>query len=57
MYVHINIYPYGPMGPMERAGTLGPIWDPRAARSIGSISPRIPPYPPQHIYTCIYVYV
>ena len=39
MYVHINIYPYGPMGPMERAGTLGPIWDPRAARSMGPMGP------------------
>ena len=34
---------WGDMEPMERAGTLGPIWDPRAARSIGSISPHIPP--------------
>ena len=45
---------YGDMEPMERAGTLGPTWVPRAARSIGSISPRIPPYPPT---TYIYLYI
>ena len=50
---------------MERAGTLGPIWDPRAARSIGSISPlshHIPPDPSYYIkinimYKNIYPYI
>ena len=47
---------WGDMEPMERAGTLGPTWDPRAARSIGSISPISPPYP-HTTYIYLYVYL
>ena len=64
-YIYTGIYMlwgdmegYGDMEPMERAGTLGPTWDPRAARSIGSISPHIPPISPTtYIYLYVYLWI